>query len=146
MERTETGLMKAIDLIRSLRAEFWRNCPGAQVSDTLGTEAWRKAGRVADFLRLGELSVHRRAAPPQILRWPLPRGEPDRGRQAFAARRPVPLCRRLGIPGSGDGGGMAAHPPRGTARLTPSPEAAQLITRGPLTLNDTNHPGRTSSA
>ena len=54
MERTETGLLKAIDLIRSLRAEFWRNVKVLGSADTLN-QSLEKAGRVADFLELGEL-------------------------------------------------------------------------------------------
>jgi succinate dehydrogenase / fumarate reductase flavoprotein subunit len=63
MERTETGLMKAIDLIRSLRAEFWRNVRVLGSAETLN-QSLEKAGRVADFLELGELmcidALHRR--------------------------------------------------------------------------------------
>ena len=54
MERTETGLLKAIDLIRGLRAEFWRNVKVLGAADTLN-QSLEKAGRVADFLELGEL-------------------------------------------------------------------------------------------
>ena len=63
MERSETGLMKAIDLIRSLRAEFWRNVRVLGTGDSLN-QSLEKAGRVADFLELGELmcidALHRR--------------------------------------------------------------------------------------
>ena len=63
MERTETGLLKAIDLIRGLREEFWRNLRVLGTSDTLN-QSLEKAGRVADFLELGELmcidALHRR--------------------------------------------------------------------------------------
>ena len=63
MERTEEGLLKAIDLIRSLRAEFWRNVRVLGSADTLN-QSLEKAGRVADFLELGELmcidALHRR--------------------------------------------------------------------------------------
>jgi succinate dehydrogenase / fumarate reductase flavoprotein subunit len=54
MERTEEGLLKAIDLIRGLRAEFWRNVRVLGAADTLN-QSLEKAGRVADFLELGEL-------------------------------------------------------------------------------------------
>ena len=54
MERTEAGLLKAIDLIRGLRAEFWRNVKVLGAADTLN-QSLEKAGRVADFLELGEL-------------------------------------------------------------------------------------------
>ena len=54
MERTEEGLLKAIDLIRGLRAEFWRNVKILGSADTMN-QSLEKAGRVADFLELGEL-------------------------------------------------------------------------------------------
>lgn len=63
MERSETGLLKAIDLIRGLREEFWRNVRVLGSADTLN-QSLEKAGRVADFLELGELmcidALHRR--------------------------------------------------------------------------------------
>src|SRR6476620_8790724 len=63
MERTEDGLKKAIDLIRALRDEFWRNVKVLGAADTLN-QSLEKAGRVADFLELGELmcidALHRR--------------------------------------------------------------------------------------
>jgi succinate dehydrogenase / fumarate reductase flavoprotein subunit len=63
MERTEEGLRKAIDLIRSLREEFWRNVRVLGAAETLN-QSLEKAGRVADFLELGELmcidALHRR--------------------------------------------------------------------------------------
>src|SRR5215204_5455825 len=54
MARNAAGLTKAISLIPELRAEFWRNVnvPG---SDAELNQALEKAGRVADFLELGEL-------------------------------------------------------------------------------------------
>ncbi|HQR27995.1 MAG TPA: fumarate reductase/succinate dehydrogenase flavoprotein subunit [Nocardioides sp.] len=54
MERTEAGLRKAIDLIRELRADFWSNLKVLGTADTLN-QSLEKAGRVADFLELGEL-------------------------------------------------------------------------------------------
>ena len=63
MERTEEGLNKAIGLIRGLREEFWRNVKVLGSADTLN-QSLEKAGRVADFLELGELmcidALHRR--------------------------------------------------------------------------------------
>ena len=54
MERTEDGLRKALDRIPELRREFWNNVKvpgtGAELNQSL-----EKAGRVADFLELGEL-------------------------------------------------------------------------------------------
>jgi succinate dehydrogenase flavoprotein subunit len=54
MARNASGLKKALGLIPELRAEFWRNVnvPG---SDAELNQALEKAGRVADFLELGEL-------------------------------------------------------------------------------------------
>jgi succinate dehydrogenase / fumarate reductase flavoprotein subunit len=54
MERSEEGLRKAVDLIRSLRAEFWRNVRILGTNEELN-QSLEKAGRVADFLELGEL-------------------------------------------------------------------------------------------
>lgn len=63
MERSEEGLLKAIDLIRGLKDEFWRNVKVLGSADTLN-QSLEKAGRVADFLELGELmcidALHRR--------------------------------------------------------------------------------------
>jgi len=54
MARTKEGLEKALELIPNLREEFWAdvNVPG---SDDSLNQALEKAGRVADFLELGEL-------------------------------------------------------------------------------------------
>ncbi|TGN66802.1 fumarate reductase/succinate dehydrogenase flavoprotein subunit [Nocardioides eburneiflavus] len=54
MERTETGLKKAIDLIRSLKDDFYRNVKVLGGAETLN-QSLEKAGRVADFFELGEL-------------------------------------------------------------------------------------------
>jgi succinate dehydrogenase / fumarate reductase flavoprotein subunit len=54
MERTETGLKKAIDLTRSLKEDFYRNVKVLGSSETLN-QSLEKAGRVADFFELGEL-------------------------------------------------------------------------------------------
>lgn len=63
MERSEEGLLKGIDLIRALRDEFWRNVRVLGAADTLN-QSLERAGRVADFLELGELmcidALHRR--------------------------------------------------------------------------------------
>jgi succinate dehydrogenase / fumarate reductase, flavoprotein subunit len=54
MSRTAEGLQKAIGQIRELRDEYWQNVTvpgtGADLNQSL-----EKAGRVADFLELGEL-------------------------------------------------------------------------------------------
>ncbi len=54
MERTEDGLRKAIDLIRGLREDFHRNVKVLGSAESLN-QSLEKAGRVADFLELGEL-------------------------------------------------------------------------------------------
>jgi succinate dehydrogenase / fumarate reductase flavoprotein subunit len=54
MERTEDGLKKAIDLIRSLKEDFYRNVKVLGTADSLN-QSLEKAGRVADFFELGEL-------------------------------------------------------------------------------------------
>ncbi|MFG3342065.1 fumarate reductase/succinate dehydrogenase flavoprotein subunit [Glycomyces sp. NPDC048151] len=54
MERTDEGLRKAIGLIRSLKDEFWRRVKVTGKNEQLNQEL-EKAGRVADFLELGEL-------------------------------------------------------------------------------------------
>ncbi|QWC85938.1 fumarate reductase/succinate dehydrogenase flavoprotein subunit [Nocardioidaceae bacterium] len=54
MERSEEGLNKAISAIRDLRQDFWRNVKVLGAADTLN-QSLEKAGRVADFLELGEL-------------------------------------------------------------------------------------------
>jgi succinate dehydrogenase / fumarate reductase flavoprotein subunit len=54
MERTVTGLNKAISLIRDLREEFWRRLKVTGANEELN-QVLEKAGRVADFLELAEL-------------------------------------------------------------------------------------------
>ena len=54
MERTEEGLIKAISMIRDLKAEFWSNVKVTGVNEELN-QTLERAGRVADFFELGEL-------------------------------------------------------------------------------------------
>ena len=54
MGRNEAGLKKAIGEIQKLRAEFWKDVKVAGSNIDVNTEL-EKAGRVADFLELGEL-------------------------------------------------------------------------------------------
>jgi succinate dehydrogenase / fumarate reductase flavoprotein subunit len=54
MERTEDGLRKAIDLIRSLREDFHRNVKVLGSAESFN-QSLEKAGRVSDFFELGEL-------------------------------------------------------------------------------------------
>lgn len=55
MERNEEGLKKAIGMIRKLREEFYNNVriPGKTKGEM--NQSLEKAGRVADFMELGEL-------------------------------------------------------------------------------------------
>jgi succinate dehydrogenase / fumarate reductase, flavoprotein subunit len=63
MGRNEAGLKKALELIPQLRAEFWENVNVPGENQELN-QSLEKAGRVADFLELGELvcldALHRR--------------------------------------------------------------------------------------
>jgi succinate dehydrogenase / fumarate reductase flavoprotein subunit len=54
MERSEEGLRKAIDMIRELKAAFWSDLKVLGTADNLN-QSLEKAGRVADFIELGEL-------------------------------------------------------------------------------------------
>jgi succinate dehydrogenase / fumarate reductase flavoprotein subunit len=54
MARDRAGLEEAIASIQGLRAEFWQNVNVPGSADTLN-QSLEKAGRVADFLELGEL-------------------------------------------------------------------------------------------
>lgn len=56
MSRTEEGLKKAKTKIQELRKEFWENVNVLGGSGELNQEL-EKAGRVADFMELGELMV-----------------------------------------------------------------------------------------
>ncbi|MCL1906412.1 MAG: fumarate reductase/succinate dehydrogenase flavoprotein subunit [Propionibacteriaceae bacterium] len=63
MERTEAGLITAIERIRALRQEFWSNVRVLGVNEDFN-QALERAGRVADLIDLGELmcvdALHRR--------------------------------------------------------------------------------------
>src|SRR5699024_9351477 len=54
MDRTADGLTKAIGLIRELKTEFWSDLRVLGTADSLN-QSLEKAGRVADFIELGEL-------------------------------------------------------------------------------------------
>ncbi len=54
MARNEQGLNKAIEEIRRIRNEFWQDVKVAGTNEELN-QSLEKAGRVADFLELGEL-------------------------------------------------------------------------------------------
>jgi succinate dehydrogenase / fumarate reductase flavoprotein subunit len=54
MARNEKGLKEAIDEIKELREEFWKNVKVVGVDKDLN-QTLERAGRVADYLELGEL-------------------------------------------------------------------------------------------
>jgi len=54
MSRNEKGLKTAIKKIQEIRADFWKNVKVLGTGDELN-QSLEKAGRVADFLELGEL-------------------------------------------------------------------------------------------
>jgi succinate dehydrogenase / fumarate reductase flavoprotein subunit len=56
MSRSEEGLKKAKKIIQDLKAEFWTNVNVLGAANELNQEL-EKAGRVADFIELGELMV-----------------------------------------------------------------------------------------
>ncbi|NLE34359.1 MAG: fumarate reductase/succinate dehydrogenase flavoprotein subunit [Bacteroidales bacterium] len=56
MTRNEEGLTEALGMIRELREEFWKDLLVPGKTDELNQEL-EKAGRVADFLELGELMI-----------------------------------------------------------------------------------------
>ncbi len=56
MSRNEAGLKKAKQKIQELKAEFWQNVNVLGSANELNQEL-EKAGRVADFIELGELMV-----------------------------------------------------------------------------------------
>ena len=63
MARNDAGLRRALEKIPELRAEFWKNVRVLEGNEE-GNQSLEKAGRVADFLELGELicidALHRR--------------------------------------------------------------------------------------
>ena len=54
MTRNEEGLKKALELIPALREEFWKNLTVPGSGEELN-QSLEHAGRLADFLELGEL-------------------------------------------------------------------------------------------
>ena len=57
MGRTATGLTEGINKIKALRKEFWQNLLVPGIDQELNQNL-EKAGRVADFLELGELMMN----------------------------------------------------------------------------------------
>jgi succinate dehydrogenase / fumarate reductase flavoprotein subunit len=56
MARDKEGLIKAQNMIRELREDFWKNARVSGTSDEFN-QSLENAGRVADFLELGELMI-----------------------------------------------------------------------------------------
>ena len=56
MARDEAGLIKAKGLIKELKADFWKNAIVLGINEEMN-QSLEKAGRVADFLELGELMI-----------------------------------------------------------------------------------------
>jgi succinate dehydrogenase / fumarate reductase flavoprotein subunit len=56
MSRDETGLVKAKQLVRDLKADFWKNAIVLGENEEVN-QSLEKAGRVADFIELGELMI-----------------------------------------------------------------------------------------
>jgi succinate dehydrogenase / fumarate reductase, flavoprotein subunit len=89
MGRNEAGLKKALELIPQLRAEFWENVNVPGENQELN-QSLEKAGRVADFLELGELmcldALHRRESCGGHFReeYQTPEGEALRDDENFA--------------------------------------------------------------
>jgi succinate dehydrogenase / fumarate reductase flavoprotein subunit len=54
MARTKEGLLEAIEEIREIKRDFWQNVKVPGTANELNSEL-EKAGRVADFIELGEL-------------------------------------------------------------------------------------------
>ncbi len=54
MERTKDGLAKALQMVRELKLEFWRDVKVSGGNEELN-QALERAGRVADFFELAEL-------------------------------------------------------------------------------------------
>src|SRR5690606_23069328 len=63
MSRNEKGLTEAIKRIREIREDFWKNVRVLGENEELN-QSLEKAGRVADFIELGELlakdALHRK--------------------------------------------------------------------------------------
>jgi len=88
MARNEAGLKKALGLIPELRQRFWENVKVPGSGDDLN-QSLELAGRVADFLELGELmcrdALERRESCGGHFReeWQTPEGEALRDDQNF---------------------------------------------------------------
>ena len=57
VNRSKEGIAKGIELIKELRADFWKNLKVAGSNEEVNSEL-EKAGRVADYLELAELMAH----------------------------------------------------------------------------------------
>ena len=123
MERTEDGLKKAIDLIRTLKDDFWRNVKVLGTAETPQPVA--REGRPRGRLhRARRADVHRRPQPARVLRRPLPR--PSR-RPRTARRCATTTSSPTSPPGSSPATDETARPAQGRPRLhSHRDEAAEL--------------------
>ena len=110
MARNADGLREALVRIPALRAEFWSDLkvPGGAAELNQNLE---KAGRVADYLELGELMCRDALAARGVLRRALPRGAPDPRRRGAARRRALRPRLGLGVEGRGPGARRCTRSP-----------------------------------
>ena len=94
---TEPGLEKALSRDPRAARRVLEGRPGRSATAESLNQSLEKAGRVADFFELGELMCRDALAPRGVLRRPLPRGAPDRGRRGAARRRALRLRRGVGV-------------------------------------------------
>jgi succinate dehydrogenase / fumarate reductase flavoprotein subunit len=96
MARNAQGLQIAIEKIRRLREEFWNNLRVPGDANMLNKNL-EMAGRVADFMELGELlaidALHREESCGRAL----PRRVPNPRRRSLAQRRKILLRCRVGV-------------------------------------------------
>ena len=81
MARDEAGLKSAVEEIRALKAEFWRDVRIPGGINELNPEL-DKAGRVGRFYRTGRTDVSGCIEPPRELRRPFPGRNADPGRRS----------------------------------------------------------------
>ena len=111
MARNEAGPRgRRSQKIPALREEFWSDVNVLGANEELN-QSLEKAGRVADFLELGELMCLDALERARVLRRPLPRGVPDAGGRGPARRRAASPRRGLGVHGAR----ASADPPQGAA-------------------------------
>ena len=111
MARNKEGLEKAIKEIPVVREAFWNNVnvPGSGLTLNQSLET---AGRVADFLELGELMCRDALAREEKLRRTFPGGAPVSRRRVQARRRQLRPRGRLGVRRRRQGAGAQHRTPQ----------------------------------